>query len=61
MAICATVAPNITNMRRSILLSKMASAIVAIKTTHATMAAPHNDISDTNIVILLFYCNGVNG
>jgi hypothetical protein len=49
-AICATVAPNITIIRRSICLSKKANAIIATITTHATMAAPHKEISDTNML-----------
>jgi hypothetical protein len=38
-------------MRRSICLSEKANATIAINTTHATMAAPHNEISDTNIIL----------
>lgn len=34
---------------RSICLSKKANAIAATNTTHATMAAPHKEISDTYI------------
>lgn len=39
---------------RSIFLSMKASTIAAISTNNATKAAPHNEISDTNIII---YCN----
>jgi hypothetical protein len=54
MAICATVAPNITNIRRSIFLSMKASTIHAAITKSATTAAPHNEISDTNIDYFFF-------
>ena len=36
----------------SILLSVKANATIATNTTHATMAAPHNEISDTNIILI---------
>ena len=57
MTICATVAPNMTNMRRSILLSEKANATIATNTTHATIAAPHNEISDTNIILIFSFIN----
>ena len=53
MTICAIVAPNMTNMRRSIFLSTKASVIIATITRTAIRAAPHNEISFT-IYILFF-------
>ena len=50
--ICATVAPNMTSIRRSIFLSTKASANIATTTKNAIRTAPNKEISDTIIYLI---------
>ena len=49
-AICATVAPNITNMRFSIFLSMKTNDIIATITKQATTIEPHKEIYFTIMI-----------